>query len=210
MEYLIDKKQIATHHKEFEMLVNSIRKTLRQSGITFQTPHLVGSAKRKMILIGNEDYDFDFQLKLAKVPNGLKDNELKFAFINALNAVVKSFKLEACEDSTHVVTIKKLSTTGKVEYSYDIAILDKNNDGKYIILKNEKKTGQGSDYHFVELSKNTDLNALFIKIQNVGKWNILLDKYKLKKEKELPLPKDKRSHSFSLLIEAVNEVLTGK
>lgn len=110
-----------------------------------------------------------------------------------------------CEDSTHVLTMKKIVNT-KVDYSYDIAILRLNECGQYVILKNEKQGGQ-DDYHYVPLPDCGDFNERYKKVKTQEAWALLRDKYKVKKGKYQYTNQDDRPASFSLLGQAVNEVI---
>lgn len=171
---------------------------------------LVGSAKRNLILVGNEGFDLDYQLRFSKIPldylNNAKKTKLKFKeyFDKAFKEL--GLDLTNCEDSTHVITTKKLNSNRKVVYSYDIAILRYNSNNDYIILKNEK-AGKENDYHYIELSNCEDFNKRYKQINSSEKWKLLRKIYKLKKEAVQNKCKDIRPHSFSLLGEAVNEVL---
>ena len=170
---------------------------------------LVGSAKRNLILVDSEGFDLDYQLRFERIPEQyLKDAKAtKDLFRNYFNKAKKDLRLELadCEDSTHVLTIKKIVNT-KVEYSYDIAILRLDSAGQYIILKNEKKR-ENEDYHYVQLENCKDFYSRYKKVKTPQAWNLLRKKYKEKKERYQYTAKDDRPASFSLLGETVNEVI---
>lgn len=174
---------------------------------------LVGSAKRNLILVGNEGFDLDYQLRFSKMPldylNDAKKTKLKFKeyFDKAVHEL--NLNLSFFEDSTHVLTSKKLDNRGQVIYSYDIAILRYNFKNNYIILKNEKK-GKKNDYHYIELSNCENFKERYKMIKTPQKWNLLRKIYKKKKEFVQKISKDERPHSFSLLGETVNEVIQSK
>ncbi len=170
---------------------------------------IVGSAKRNLILLGNEGFDIDYQLKFFKIPkeylNDAKKtkNKLREYFDKANDEL--GLGLTCCEDSTHVLTMKKLDGD-KIIYSYDIAILRLNNNEDYIILKNEKQ-GKDADYHYVELSDCESFNEKYKKVKTPKAWDLLRKKYKAKKEEFQNTNKDERPASFSLLGQTVNEVI---
>lgn len=170
---------------------------------------LVGSAKRNLILVGNEGFDLDYQLRFERMPEQYLNDakKTKDLFRDYFNKAKEELVLELtdCEDSTHVLTMKKIVNT-KVEYSYDIAILRLDSAGQYIILKNEKK-GKNGDYHYVQLENCEDFNARYKKVKTPQAWDLLRKKYKEKKEKYQYTAKDNRPASFSLLGQAVNEVI---
>lgn len=218
MEYIEKKNKIKCAAREtFEKeIVKKVREYLcndfGKKKWVFEV-FLVGSAKRNLILVGNEGFDLDYQLRFSKMPsdylNDAKKTKLKFK-----NYFDKAFRelnlnLSHCEDSTHVLTSKKLDNRGQVIYSYDVAILRYNAKGHYIILKNEK-TGKPDDYHYIELSNCENFKEKYKKIKTSQKWNLLRKLYKEKKESFQYISKDKRPHSFSLLGQAVNEVIQNK
>lgn len=170
---------------------------------------LVGSTKRNLVLVGNEGFDMDYQLRFDRIPDKyLKDAKaMKELFRNYLNKAKKELgiALTDCEDSTHVLTMKKIVST-KVDYSYDIAILRLNECGQYVILKNEKQ-GRQDDYHYVPLPDCGDFNERYKKVKTQEAWALLRDKYKVKKAKYQYTNQDDRPASFSLLGQAVNEVI---
>lgn len=175
---------------------------------------LVGSAKRNLILVGNDGFDLDYQLRFNKMPSKYrkKAQETKLKFKKYFEDAFKELGLDLsnCEDSTHVLTTKRLDPNGHVIYSYDIAILRYNSNNEYTILKNEKKGKGEEDYHYIPLSNSKNFNNKYKKINSSKKWNLLRKIYKSKKEAVQNLRKDDRPHSFSLLVEAVNEVLQKK
>ena len=171
---------------------------------------LVGSTKRNLVLIGNEGFDMDYQLRFELIPETyIKDAKaMKDLFRKYFNKAIKEMGLNLtdCEDSTHVLTIKKI-TNQKVVYSYDIAILRMDSNGQYIILKNEKRR-QKEDYHYVQLPNCKDFNEKYRKVRTAKAWALLRKRYKEKKEKYEHMSRDERPASFSLLGQAVNEVLS--
>lgn len=214
MEYLKkkdEKKKLARENFEKRLIVK-VRKYLRadfgKKKWTFNV-FLVGSARLNLILVGNEGFDLDYQLRFEKMPkeyqeDAKKTKKLFSDYFDKANQEL-GLGLKNCEDSTHVLTMKKIINE-LIDYSYDIAILRLDEIGQYIILKNEKKK-QPDDYHYVQLADCNDFNKKYKKINNPAKWDSLREKYKIKKEKYQNVNKDDRPHSFSLLGQAVNEVL---
>lgn len=214
MEYLSKKDETKKQAREdFEnKLLPKVREYLQRDfgkkKWTFNW-FIVGSAKRNLILVGNEGFDIDYQLKFFKIPkdylgDAKRTKNLFREYFDMANGEL-GLGLTCCEDSTHVLTMKKL-VDSQVKYSYDIAILRLNKDNDYIILKNEKK-GEDNDYHYVELPDCKGFNERYKKIRTAKAWSLLRDKYKEKKEKYQNTNKDERPASFSLLGQAVNEVI---
>lgn len=214
MEYLHrkDKKKTSAREDFEKRLLPKVREYLRKDFGKKKwvfNESLVGSTKRNLVLVGNEGFDMDYQLRFDRIPDKyLKDAKaMKELFRNYLNKAKKELGIALidCEDSTHVLTMKKIVNT-KVDYSYDIAILRLNECGQYVILKNEKQ-GRQDDYHYVPLPDCGDFNERYKKVKTQEAWALLRDKYKVKKEKYQYTNQDDRPASFSLLGQAVNEVI---
>lgn len=214
MEYLHrkDKKKTSAREDFEKRLLPKVREYLRKDFGKKKwvfSESLVGSTKRNLVLVGNEGFDMDYQLRFDRIPDKyLKDAKaMKELFRNYLNKAKKELgiALTDCEDSTHVLTMKKIVNT-KVDYSYDIAILRLNECGQYVILKNEKQ-GRQDDYHYVPLPDCGDFNERYKKVKTQEAWALLRDKYKVKKGKYQYTNQDDRPASFSLLGQAVNEVI---
>lgn len=214
MEYLHkkDKKKMSAREDFEKKLLPKVREYLRKEFGKKKwalNEFLVGSTKRNLVLVGNEGFDMDYQLRFERIPDlYLNDaKEMKELFRKYFNKAKKELGLALtdCEDSTHVLTIKKV-VNQKVEYSYDIAILRLDVNSQYIILKNEK-TGKKGDYHYVQLPDCEDFNKKYKKVKNTQAWSLLRHKYKEKKEKYQNTSRDDRPASFSLLGQAVNEII---
>ena len=214
MEYLHkkDKKKMLAREDFEKKLLPKVREYLRNDFGKKKwvlNEFLVGSTKRNLVLVGNEGFDMDYQLRFERIPElylgdakAMKDMLRKY-FNNANNEL--GLALTDCEDSTHVLTIKKV-VDQKVEYSYDIAILRLDKSSQYVILKNEKN-GKKDDYHYVQLPDCEDFNEKYKKVKNTQAWGLLRKKYKEKKEKYQNISRDDRPASFSLLGQAVNEIM---
>ncbi|MBU1093235.1 MAG: hypothetical protein KKH01_02100 [Firmicutes bacterium] len=203
MEYL-SKNETKVNRQEFKNFFDKLTKKLgNEWSISYR---LVGSAKRNLVLVGNEGYDLDYHIYLQKSPN-LSDKDIKLKFKSELDNIIETYNLTPCEDSTHVLTTKRLENK-KLIYAYDVAIMRKNKNDEYLILKNEKTDNNGNGpYHFVEVPKASDFANKYNMISGVEQWKKLRSIYKGKRESQQSLSKDLRKHSFSLLIEAVNETI---
>ncbi len=205
MEYL-PKTIIKKNKNEFNKIYNKLKDKLGEEWtITYS---LVGSSKRNLVLLGNptKGYDLDYHIYLIKYPSSLTAKEIKLNYFKKiLDDIVKDCGLEDCEDSTNVLTIKKIEDE-KVTYSYDVAIMKYNKNKDKIILKNEKE-GKDSDYHYVLISDSSSFYETYRKIKENSLWGELRIEYKKNKEKHMNDEKDNRPASFTLLKDAVNTTL---
>ncbi len=201
MEYL-SRKKTGENRTEFKNIFDQLNDAVGDDwSLTYK---LVGSARRNLVLVGNEGYDLDYHIYLVKHPK-MDAKETKEVFKSEIDKIVFNMNLTACEDSTHVLTTKRLEGD-KLIYSYDIAIMQKSKKDEYLILKNDKANNGNGPYHYVEVPKASEFAEKYNQISGNEQWKLLRKKYKAKKESQQNLSKDKRIHSFSLLIETVNEL----
>lgn len=214
MEYIKRKDPIKRAAREdFERkLLPLVRKYLRQDfgkkKWTFNE-FIVGSTKRNLILVGNEGFDMDYQLRFDRMPEKYKADakEMKELFRGYFDRAIRESRLPltCCEDSTHVLTIKKI-VNSKITYSYDIALIRLDSAGQFVILKNEKKK-RDDDYHYVQIPSCENFSKKYKKVRTTQAWVLLREIYKSKKDKYQNVCKDDRPASFTLLGQAVNEVI---
>lgn len=201
MKKYVPKKEVKPYKEDFAKIMESIRPTIKQQGITF-TYNLVGSAKRNLVIRrANKGFDCDYQIFIQKNKKNLKPKELKSMFISEINKVLKdSFpKYDNCEDKTTAITIKqKNQENSSIEFSFDIVIMKIEKDQTKIIRKNDET----NEYNF-ELLKDMKITQNLIKqIKHQQIWDEVREKYYDEKMKYLDNGNKK---SFQIL----NEVLYG-
>ena len=201
MKKYVPKKEVKPYKEDFAKIMESIRPTIKQQGITF-TYNLVGSAKRNLVIRrANKGFDCDYQIFIQKNKKNLKPKELKSMFISEINKVLKdSFpKYDNCEDKTTAITIKqKNQENSSIEFSFDIVIMKIEKDQTKIIRKNDET----NEYNF-ELLKDMKITQNLIKqIKHQQIWDEVREKYYYEKMKYLDNGNKK---SFQIL----NEVLYG-
>lgn len=170
---------------------------------------LIGSGKRHLVtrvVGGNGGYDFDYNLIIAAPKPGYHYNAdvVKRQFMDAFRFALKGTKYKDPQDSTSAITIKVVDKQkSRIEHSCDFAIIyyDRNRaENGYYYLKNDKRQKRYS-FEFRNLSRNVDAKIEEILEYNNG-WNAIRAEYlKLKNAN-----RDNNKHSFSLYLEAVNNV----
>lgn len=200
MDYL-GKKKIKVYKKEIRQIIEDLKIEMGDNWDFHY--YLVGSGRRNMVVISNEGFDLDYHLMLKKYPDGLSAEQIKNEFVVSLNKITPNH-LSNCKDSTHVITIKCVKN-GVLKYSYDLAIMKKNDFSE--ILKNEKEKGSDGPYHFVQVPDSNNFFEKFSLIKGTEMWKDLRNVYQEKKEEQHNAKKEERIHSFSYLQEATNEVL---
>ncbi|MBU1020774.1 MAG: hypothetical protein KJ847_06115 [Firmicutes bacterium] len=200
MEYL-SKKKIKVYKNEVRIIIENLKIEMGNEWDFHY--YLVGSGKRNMVVTSNEGFDLDYHLMLKKYPDGLSAEQIKNEFMSAFNNITP-IHLSNSKDSTHVITIKCVEN-GVLKYSYDFAIMKKNQFSQ--ILKNEKENGSNGPYHFVQVPDSNNFFEKFSQIKGSDMWKNLREIYLEKKEEQHKSKKEERINSFSYLQEATNEVL---
>lgn len=126
--------------RTFELqILPYVRSRLYRNGISFQCS-LIGSASRHLVTRRRDmtkGFDLDYNLELQRHPD---DPEfIKRMIIEAFDSVAPGYGYEHCEDSTTVITIKKLTKAGdKIHHSFDIAVTAYGDDDIYYIHFDKK------------------------------------------------------------------------
>jgi len=168
----------------------------------------VGSSSRNMITYNqksNIGFDFDFDLAINDDDENYSAEEIRNIMRNAIDGVAPKYGYKHCEDSTRVLTIKKVNTsTSQIIHSCDFALVYNCKDGRQQYIRFNKKNGnytwefQGKDF------KNLDNKIAWLK-QN-GYWIELQDYYIDKKNSN----DNPDKHSRSILAESINEMYNKK
>ena len=193
----VSKSEVRPYEKLFEDVFREIQKELKKkNGLTFSLA-LVGSAKRNLVVRHhNKGFDCDYQLYLQR-------NKQKLLMKKFDEKMPSEF--DYCEDSTSSITIKKkITKQSRIEFSYDIVIMDLCKDASYILRKN----GSGQ-YVWNPLPDFTSFSEDYSQIEGADMWEDLRQCYYDKKiDKDNGLQKYKNKKSFQLLHQAVKETLS--
>lgn len=201
----VPKSEVRPYKELFEDVFREIQKELKQNnGLTFSFA-LVGSAKRNLVVKHhNKGFDCDYQLYLQKNKQELSEEEIKKLLMEKFDEKMPN-DFDYCEDSTSSITIKKkITKQSKIEFSYDIVIMDLYEDASYILRKN----GSGQ-YVWNQLPDFTSFDDDYSRIKGADMWEDLRQCYydkKIAKNNGSPKYKDKKS--FQLLHQAVKETLS--
>ena len=201
----VSKDEVRPYEELFEEVFREIQKELKKkNGLTFSFA-LVGSAKRNLVVRHhNKGFDCDYQLYLQRNKQELSAEEIKKLLIKKFDEKMPN-EFDYCEDSTSSITIKKkITKQSKIEFSYDIIIMDLYEDASYILRKN----GSGQ-YVWNQLPDFTSFEDDYRQIGGADMWEDLRQCYydkKIAKNNGSPKYKDKKS--FQLLHQAVKETLS--
>ena len=200
----VSKNEVRPYEELFEEVFREIQKEIKKkNGLTFSFA-LVGSAKRNLVVRHhNKGFDCDYQLYLQRNKQELSAEEIKKLLIKKFDEKMPN-EFDYCEDSTSSITLKKkITKQSKIEFSYDIVIMDLYENVSYILRKNG--TGQ---YVWNQLPSFTSFEDDYSQIEGADMWEDLRQCYydkKIAKNNGSPKYKDKKS--FQLLHQAVKETL---
>ena len=193
----VSKDEVRPYEELFEEVFREIQKELKKkNGLTFSFALVVRHH--------NKGFDCDYQLYLQRNKQELSAGEIKKLLIKKFDEKMPN-EFDYCEDSTSSITIKKkITKQSKIEFSYDIVIMDLYEDASYILRKN----GSGQ-YVWNQLPDFTSFEDDYRQIEGADMWEDLRQCYydkKIAKNNGSPKYKDKKS--FQLLHQAVKETLS--
>lgn len=164
----------------------------------------IGSSSRNMITYdpkSNIGFDLDINIEVNGDDENFKPKEIRTIIRNAIDRVAPRYGYKYCEDSTRVLTIKKVNIiTSRIIHSCDFAIVYNCTDGRQQYIRfNKDKNYYSWEYQgkgFVDLDKKID----WLKKKKL--WKKLQDYYIEKKNSN----ENPDKHSRSIFAESINEM----
>lgn len=186
--------------------LNRLKQDLKNNQIDIDF-YLVGSGMKNLVTRnGDEAFDLDYNIEFKNITisklNPQKTKKYIMDFLNEIT-VNKEPVFRNCQDSTSAITAR-LVCNGKLEFSFDIAILAKNKDGDYCRLIHNKKTTVNS-YHWDKIPKSKRVYKKFEKLKEDGFFGELRKNYLMKKNYYL-IHNDHYHSSFTIFKEIVNQL----
>jgi len=185
-------------------ILNEVQDLIRDRFTFNFTP--VGSYSRNMITYdkkSNIGYDFDFNIEIND-DEQYSAKQIKNILISALNRVATKYGYSYAEDSTRVITIKKIDHFySYVEHSCDFAIVNNYTDKGYSRQEYIHFNKKANQYYWCQQSKGyykLPEKIQWLKTNNY--WNELREHYIYKKN----INTDKNIHSRTLFAIAVQEM----
>ena len=165
---------------------------------------LIGSSSRNMITYdakSNIGFDFDINIEVNDDDENFEPKEIRTIIRNAIDRVAPRYGYKYCEDSTRVLTVKKVNIiTSRIIHSCDFAIVYNCTDGRQQYIRFNKDNNNYSwEYQgkgFGDLDNKID----WLKKQKL--WKKLQDYYIEKKNSN----ENPAKHSRSIFAESINEI----
>ena len=204
-EYVNDKQKLKELKKACETIIKSVQQSWLKDYFTFQF-NLIGSGSNNLITQNGEngEFDLDYNFILQKDKQGLVNNpkRIKELFIKAFNEANPELGFKPAENSNSVIT-SKLVYEKRLYFSFDVAIMCEGNNGNYLKIVHNKTTGQ---YFWNEVRHSRNYQTKIKAIKDSGRWNDLRERYLELKNQHLS--RQEEVASFSILIQAINEILS--
>lgn len=210
----VNRREYMPLRKEFETLIVKVQNMFKnKNNGDFRNKYsfsfrLIGSGRSKLVTrrIGsNTSFDFDYNLELQKYNENLDCNTIRHDICNAFKSVCKKQNeiikdgMYSIKESKRVITVVLMKANKK--YSADFAIIKTINDGHQILI--------------------IDHNDGLYKWNQIKEYNCAMQKVKeIKRKKQFKLIRDlylylksnnqdKNKKSFSIYLEAINNVYEG-
>lgn len=168
----------------------------------------VGSSSRNMITYdkkSNKGFDFDFDLEINDDEENCEPEEIRHIIKYAIDQVAPKYGYKYCEDSTRVLTIKKVNIlTCQISYSCDFAIVHNCRDGRQQYIRFNKKNNNYTWEFQGKGFKNLDKKFKWLKSN--GYFEEFKQYYIEKKNRN----NNPHKHSRSIFAESVNEMYQKK
>ena len=164
----------------------------------------VGSCSMNMITYdrkSNIGFDFDFDLEINDDEENYSPDEIRHIMKNAIDQVAPRYGYKHCEDSTRVLTIKKVNTfTCRILHSCDFAIVYNCGNGRKQYIRFNKKNKNYTWEYQGKGFKNLEQKITWLKCND--HWGDLQNYYIEKKNYN----DNPNKHSRSIFAESVNEM----
>mgnify|MGYP006874575957 FL=1 len=198
----VTKKQAQPIKDELYQILYMVQDLVRDNFTFSFTP--IGSSSRNMITCdakSNIGFDFDINIEVNDDNEDFEPKEIRTIIRTAIDRVAPRYGYKNCEDSTRVLTIKKVDTShSRIIHSCDFAIVYNCGDGRQQYIRFNKDNNYYSwEYQakgFADLNKKTDW------LKKNGLWGNLQDYYIEKKNAN----ENPDKHSRSVFAESINEM----
>lgn len=201
----VTKNQAKPVKKELCQIVYEVQDIVNPY-FTFQY-QFVGSSKYNMITYdkkSNKGFDFDINIEVND-EKGYKPYEIRKIIRNAIDKVAPHYRYKNCEDSTSVLTIKKIDRYNScILYSCDFALIYNCDDGRQQYIRFNKSSNTYTWEYRGGGFENIEKKIKWLKTNK--HWGELREYYLYKKNYN----NNPNKHSRSLFAESINELYQKK
>lgn len=200
----VTKNQAKPVKKELCEIIYEVQDIVRPY-FTFQY-QFVGSSKYNMITVDKKsNKGFDFDINIVVNHEDYQAYEIRKIIKNAIDKVAPYYGYKYCEDSTSVLTIKKVDRyNSRILYSCDFALVYNCDNGKYQYIRFNKSSNTYTREYRGGGFKNLEKKIKWLKANK--HWEELKQYYLNKKNYN----NNPDKHSRSLFAESINEMYQRK
>lgn len=170
---------------------------------------LIGSGGKHLVTYNEgQPFDLDYNIIIQKDKQSLhgKPEKIKKIFIDALETVfsetITYFNVDEyfkINNSTSVITLKYISS-GMLEFSFDVAIMQENENGYLEKIIFDKKNNV---FIWNKVKQSDNLYDKAVQVKQNYDWNKVRNRYLELKNKSLSNQDDTKS--FSIFVQVINE-----
>lgn len=197
----VEKAKRENVRKELQEIIHKVQNVVRDD-FTFQY-RFIGSSARNMITFdkkSNVGFDFDVNFYVNDKDEAYAPKEIRRIMRRALDDVARDYGYDYCEDSTRVLTIKKMPHINSgIQYSCDFVIV-RDEGGKQQYIRYNKQQGTYTWENQPEEYRNLDKKVEWLRKRSL--WNEVRDCYLKKKNCNIDVNKKSRA----IYAETVNEM----
>ncbi len=213
MYKFVEESVIKPYRQSCSRDLTQLRDTLKENYEIITQFSLVGSGSDSRNMVtrnGDGPFDLDYNLQIISMPDKYWDDlrYLKETIRRSLNNIVEHDWFSDSSDSTSVLTaILHFQNSPQFEFSFDVSILAKNNQGNWCrLIHNKNAWGLGNDqYTWTEVPSSHNIKNKAKKLKDNRLWNKVRDTYIAKKNLYLSR-RDNEHSSFTIFVESINEI----
>ena len=212
-EYVSDREFLSRIRTEAGEILQDLCHNLKVDHDIGARFFMVGSGARRLITQNaNQPVDLDYNLEIVRCEDFEDCRYLKECVRKSFDKALRAHGWLSCQDSTAVLTAKRLSwhLVPRNQYAIDVCIVMQDDDGHYHRLIH-KKTGWVcyDEYYWNIAPHSRDLKKKADYIRKRGKWELVRDQY-LRLKNHYLTQNDHDHPSFICYIEAVNNVYNSR
>ena len=212
MFVIVNDSECRRYRKDCSEVLTQVCKWLKNEENIVAQFTLVGSGARNMVTRnGNGPFDLDYNLEIIKAPDMYWNDLYKLKdTVRVYLDKASGFKcFSESQNSTVALTaLLYFEDEPQVEFSFDVAIVARNEAGTLCKLINNKHyfhNGHQEQYFWNEVPDSHNVKEKSERIKKSGKWHEVRNNYVRLKNQYLSR-QDRNHPSFIVYIEAVNQI----
>ena len=209
MYELVDEAEVKRYKSFCSNTLSQLRDIVKNNYEIKLQPLLVGSGARNLVTRnGNGPFDLDYNLEIINMSDKYWNDlfSLKNNIMLSLNKIVNNTYFSDSKDSKSVITsLLHFNDSPQLKFSFDIAIIAKNDKGNYCRLIHEKDPYSKGRFYWNEVPASNQVGKKATKLKHDNHWLEVRNRYVELKNQYL-LRNDNNHPSFTVYVETLNEI----